>query len=534
MLQARSVRRLIVAVAVGILAMATRSAPMAADADGEALVNGRCAACHERLPDGGLNRISHMRKTPEGWDMTLVRMMQVHGVTISPKERALLVRYFADKQGLAPEETAPFRYILERRPNVIEDIPAEGDIGTMCARCHSYARIAVQRRDADEWLKLVNFHMGQWPTIEYQSLGRDRNWWEIASQQVPQTLGKRFPFKTDAWSAWAKVPHADLAGTWRIVGHQPGVGDYMGTMTVERQGDGEYATHFALNYADGTKVEGTGTSIVYTGYEWRGSTQLGDDAIHEVYAVSDGGNIIEGRWFLADADEIGGDFKAVRERDGHAQILAVEPSALKAGSGTEVTIVGTGLSGDVSLGEGVRIAKTLSQDANAVRILAEVSADASAGARAVAVGDTRADGVFAVYDTIDSVRVEPAYGIGRVGGGPIAPVAAQFDAVAYLNGPDGKPGTDDDIRLAVMPATWTVGNFNDVAAAMHDVKFAGAMQPDGLFVPAVAGPNPQRTFSTNNAGDLQVKATVKDDDRTLEGTGRLVVTVQRWNDPPIR
>lgn len=534
MVQARCGRRLLAVIAIGALFFTADSGPRAQPADGEALLTARCAACHERLPEGGLSRVSEIRKTPEGWDMTLVRMMLVHGVGISDEERALLIRHLADRQGLAPEEAAPFRYILERRPNVIEDIPEEGDLGAMCARCHSYARVALERRDPDEWRRLAHFHLGQWPTIEYQALGRDRNWWELASQELPQTLGRMFPFETASWTEWTKAPRADLAGTWRIAGHRPGVGAYTGTMTVERQGNGEYATSYEVTHADGTEVRGTGTSIVYTGFEWRGSVLWGDEAIQEVYAVSDGGNTIQGRWFLAESDEIGGDLTAVRERDGHAQILAVEPTALRSGAQAEIAIHGTGLAGDVSLGEGVRIVKVISQDANTARVLAEASPDAADGMRTVAIGDSRADAVFAVYDRVDSVRVEPAYGIARVGGGPIAPVAAQFDAVAYLHGPDGKPDTDDDVRLSVMPATWSVENHSEVAAAMNDVAFAGAMQPDGLFVPAVAGPNPQRAFGTNNVGDLSVKATVKDGDRTIDGTARLIVTVQRWNDPPIR
>ena len=53
---------------------------------------------------------------------------------------------------------------------------------------------------------------------------------------------------------------------------------------------------------------------------------------------------------------------------------------------------------------------------------------------------------------------------------------------------------------------------------------------DGIFTPAVAGPNPERRFSTNNAGDLTVTGTALG----LTGEGHLIVTVQRWNDPPIR
>ena len=64
----------------------------------------------------------------------------------------------------------------------------------MCARCHSAARVALQRRDSDDWLKHVHWHLAQWPTIEYQQNARDRLWWQTATTEVPGELGKLFPF----------------------------------------------------------------------------------------------------------------------------------------------------------------------------------------------------------------------------------------------------------------------------------------------------------------------------------------------------
>jgi len=161
---------------------------------------------------------------------------------------------------------------------------------------------------------------------------------------------------------------------------------------------------------------------------------------------------------------------------------------------------------------------------------------ASVGLRDISVGSAKAANGLAVYDKVESVRVEPGEAIARVGGGggPLPPVPAQFEAVAYLNGPDGEAGTDDDQRIGVMPATWSVDNFNEVAAEMKDTEYAGKITAGGLFEPAAAGLNPARPFSTNNAGDLAVKAVVDDEGRAVEGSGHLVVTVQRWNDPPIR
>ena len=85
-----------------------------------------------------------------------------------------------------------------------------------------------------------------------------------------------------------------------------------------------------------------------------------------------------------------------------------------------------------------------------------------------------------------------------------------------------------------MPAEWTVDNFNETAATLSDVTYTGSITPRGLFMPAGAGPNPQRRFGTNNVGDLAVKAKVDDAGTIREGTGHLIVTVQRWVDPPIR
>ena len=142
---------------------------------------------------------------------------------------------------------------------------------------------------------------------------------------------------------------------------------------------------------------------------------------------------------------------------------------------------------------------------------------------------------FVLYSQVDFLKVTPEYGISRVGGGggPIPKVKAQFEATGYSFGPDGLANTEDDISLGMMPVIWTVDNFNDAAAKMQDAKYAGHITPQGSFIPAVAGPNPDRKYSTNNAGDLKIIATYTDGDRTLTAEAHLIATVQRWNNPPI-
>jgi quinohemoprotein amine dehydrogenase len=501
--------------------------------DAAAILNGKCAACHERTSDG-LARIKDQRKTPEAWDMTIVRMMQLHGVEVTDAERATLVKYLADTQGLAPAETEGFRYILEREPAAIEE-PATDELGTMCARCHSYARVALQRRTEDEWRKLAHFHLGQYPTAEYQALGRDRNWWEIASEKLPAELAERYPLDTPEWQAWRDRPHPDLAGRYRLIGNQPGRGGFEGTSEVIADGDDAYSYEFEITYEDGATETGGGNGILYTGYEWRGSTAIGDTAIREVSQVAEDGSGAEGRFFLAESDSLGGRLSATRI-DGDSRVLAVWPPHLRAGESAELAIHGTGLEGDVGLGSGVTVDEVVSSDAETVVVRVSAATDAAGGPRAVSVGETTADGLLTVYQAIDFVTVEPSYNIARVGGGggPIPPVPAQFEAVAWLQGPDGEAGTDDDIAIGAMPATWAVQNFDEAAKEMDDAAFAGEMQANGLFMPAEAGLNPERPFDTNNAGNLTVIATVKDADQTLSGEGQLLVTVQRWNDPPIR
>lgn len=507
-----------------LLTVASFAMPAAqAASDGEKVLNARCASCHERT-DGGMLRIDEQRKSPEGWDMTLVRMMQIHGVKLSGAERATLVKYLSDTRGLTPEESAPWRYMLERRHNVVENQPDE-HLATMCARCHSYARVGLQRRSEDEWLKLAHYHMGQYPTIEYQALARDRNWWEIASTETPKKLAEHYPLDQAKWDTWSAKAAPDLSGSWVVAGHQPGIGAYSGRMQVEARGGDQYGVELSLDYAAGRKLSGSGAAILYSGYEWRASVDLGGEGVHMVLDTSSGN--MSGRWYFEERDSLGADMQAMRANG--SGVLAVIPDHLRAGSKGTVTVHGAGLSGTPNLGDGVKVLRTVSSDGNAIIVEVEAMVGAS-GAHDLG-GAT-----FTVYQQVDSVRVEPANALGRVGGngGPLAPVPAQFDAVGYANGADGQPGTDDDMRVGVMPAKWSVSNFDEVAESLNDAKYAGTMQSGGLFMPAAAGLNPERPYSTNNAGVLTVNAAVDDAGREVQGSGRLVVTVQRWNDPPIR
>ncbi len=464
--------------------------------------------------------------------MTIHRMVVRYGLELSAADRHNLVKHLADTRGLAPEEAAPFRYALERRPSFVEAYP-DAEVGATCAVCHSYARAALQGRDASEWLLVAHQHVGQFFTTEYQNGMRQRDWWVEVSTQFPKKLATLYPLESAAWRAWQQHPRANLAGSWRVTGHRPGVGDYAGTARITALGADEYGVNYELQDATGASLVGAGTAVVYTGYEWRGTTKLGGEATNEVFALSADGNVLQGRWYLTASDEVGATLRAQRVRPGHADIVAVHPAFLRAGTDATVTIHGANLEGDVSFGDGVTVSSVEARSPESVRVRVSVAADATDGARAVRVGASSAAAVLTVFHRVDSVRIEPGEALARVGGGAIAPVTAQFEAVAYANGADGKSGTADDVRIGVMPATWETDNFDAIAKAKEDARFAGAIQESGLFVPNVAGPNPQRGYRTNNWGNLTVKGTVVDAGRRVEGTGHLLVTIQRWVDAPI-
>jgi quinohemoprotein amine dehydrogenase len=504
-------------------------------ADATALLNERCAQCHTQEPGGGLSRIAYQRKTPEAWFMTIVRMEMIHGLELTDEERRSLVKYLSDTQGLAPEETAPYRYILERQPNVVEGF-TDADFVQMCSRCHSGARVALQRRTPEEWTLLMHFHLGQYPTTEYQALGRDREWFKLALEQIAPKMAAAYPLETPAWKRWQTVATPDLAGTWRVAGSTPGRGEFDGTMTARGSGDDTYDVSLEATYADGSALKGSGTANVYTGYEWRANLTVDGIPMRQVFAATPDGLALSGRMFQRDADELGSRLTGVRADSVNPVIIAVQPGFIRAGETAQLTLVGAGLDGRVALGDGVRVARVMSAAPD--RIVVEAAADpgAAVGGRTVKVGQYEAAGALTVYDDIAAVKVEPGYGIARVGGNGATPaVKAGFEAVAYAAGPDGQPGTEDDVRIGVVPASWSVEPFDDLAATLGDVKYAGAMDAaSGLFTPADAGLNPARPYSTNNAGNLKVVATVKEGDKTVSGQGQLIVTVQRWNDPPIR
>ena len=112
----------------------------------------------------------------------------------------------------------------------------------------------------------------------------------------------------------------------------------------------------------------------------------------------------------------------------------------------------------------------------------------------------------------------------------------QFEARAYHRGTDGRMGTDDDVDLGVVDATWSLEEYS-VTFDDDDIQFVGEIDArTGFFTPALDGPNPERSGNRNNVGDVWVIANFSPPggqaDRPLQARAHLVVTVplyMRWD-----
>lgn len=501
--------------------------------EGEEILREYCTLCHtETTTESGaahFSRISDQRKTPEGWQMTLNRMLHLRDIRLPQQEKQALVEYLANTQGLAPIEAASFRYLLEQDTNRVEaDI--DPDLEQMCARCHSAARFGLQRRTEQEWQYLVNFHMGQFPTTELHAMARDREWYRLAHDEVAPELAERYGLKSEAWEEWLSQDKPQLNGSWRVIGFIPGKGEYDGRMIASLNKDGSgFSLRMEGRYADGSPLQGEGHARVYTGYEWRGTLMLDDVEMRQVLAADAEGNTLQGRMFLADSRRLGGGMNAYKDHE-RTEVLAIQPEYLRLGESREVTLIGQHLHGEVSLGEGVRVEEVLERSDDRIRMRISASAKSSPGARDVTVGEATGDSILAVYDRLARLEVEPAHALARVGGnrGQLDKMRVAFRAVGYAAGADGEVGTDDDLRLGYMPVDWSVVPADETAADDQDAEYAGTIDANGIFTPGDAGPNPARPKSANNVGRLKAVATVDDGTNRVSGKSRLLVAVQDY------
>ena len=504
-----------------------------------------CRRCHVADSAGYMQRISYERKTPEGWEMSVRRMMALNNVKLDPAIARQIVRYLSDQHGIAPAELRPGRFEVERRM-VEYRYTADARTETTCRACHSMGRVITQRRTRGEWDLLVATHRGLFPDVDFQAFRRGGPANDSAPQPHPMDaaithLARAFPLRTPEWAAWSatmRPPH--LEGTWLLTGSEPGRGPFYGRLTITKgAADGEFVTQAAYRYAEsGQMVRRTGKSVVYTGFQWRGRST--DPALRatdtvglrEVMFVEPGWEEMSGRWFTGGYEETGMDV-SLHKVSASPLIVGVAPRAIRVGTrGQDVTIFGANLPRNltpttIDFGPGVNVERVVRSTSDSVTVRVNVDSTAAIGKRDLyAAGASLRDGAV-VYNQISRIKVTPLAGLARVGGTVFPKQLQQFDAVAYYNGPDGKADTDDDLEIGRVNATWSLEEYG-VTYDDDDMKFVGTLDQNGLFTPNLDGPNPQRSHNRNNVGDVWVTASYQPADksvRPLKARAHLVVTV---------
>ena len=508
------------------------------------LVLTKCGGCHKVDDQKRLSRISYRRATPEAWEHTIRRMVTLNKVALEPADARKILKYLSDNLGLAPEEARPVAFEAERRM-IDVSYDADKETATVCSSCHSIGRWQSERRTNEEWGLLLAMHRGYYPLVDNQPMNQGQGFRRTRAQQtepgadgrppdnrhpmdrVIAHLSKAFPLTTPEWSEWAAASQpVNLAGKWALSGYAAGKGQVFGqvTVTADPADPDAFVTETRYTFVKGGQtVSRKGKGTLYTGFQWRGRASAngpaapgatpaagaGEEAWREVMFVERTRKEMWGRWFTGSYDETGLDVKLVRVTS-EPVVLGLSTAALKSSAtGVTVTILGANLpsgltAADVNLGQGIKVTKIGSISADAATITVDVAADARPGPRDISVAGAVKPAAVAVFDKIDGIKILPRAGMARVGGTVFPKQLQQFEAVAYQNGPDGKPNTKDDLSLGVVDVAWKLEEYT-ATFGDDDLSFVGSLDPaTGLFTPNVDGPNPKRSGERNNVGDVWV------------------------------
>ncbi|HTS47026.1 MAG TPA: quinohemoprotein amine dehydrogenase subunit alpha [Bryobacteraceae bacterium] len=487
------------------------------------LVRRSCGPCHQSDSQQRMSRISYVRKTPEGWEETIQRMARLHGFSAAPADARKIEQYLSASHGLVASELEKIAYSLDGE-DVQEQVPNDA-VKNACVTCHSYAKIAGQRRTREEWLNLKDFLLALFPTLVYQH--RHEDWPGLCDQALPW-LADQFPLETPEWKR-EKDLKAPGEGRWLLNGHQTGKGDYVGSLTFHAAADGEFETQISREFADGSETSMKGSGLWLGAAAWRGSGHGTDvDREREVFHLSADGTTQRGRWYPYQHPELGATETRYRV-DAAPQISGVFPSVLRRGAASVLHIHGANFDaslkpGDIALGDGIAIEKITQGSPGQIALQVHVAADAKIGRRDVRVLKAAKAASLTIFDKIDYILVLPEKAMPRLGGVRAVKRFIQFEAHAFSNGPDGIPGNSDDLDLGMIKASWSISEPSTSSGAQN-TKYVGTIDQAGLFTPAGEGPNAERFRSTNNAGDVWVNASYKPDGSAAALNARAYVLV---------
>src|SRR5277367_2591038 len=266
---------------------------------------------------------------------------------------------------------------------MIDEVVPNDSVKATCNNCHALGRAFQWHRTRAEWSLLADTHSALYTQAESafrrNGGGGNRNAaaaapaagrggrGNAAAAEAPATavsldasldfLAKSYGLETPEWSAWkARMRAPKIAGRWLVSAHIQGKGKYYGELTIAPgAAEDEFKTTLKLQPVDGgAAITKTGTSVVYTGYSWRGSSKGGtvaanaapDDLnrpMREALLISADQMSAEGRWYWGEYQEFGVDVK-LRKATAEPQLITVDKYSLKTGStGQRVRVIGNSL-----------------------------------------------------------------------------------------------------------------------------------------------------------------------------------------------
>jgi quinohemoprotein amine dehydrogenase len=529
MLHRASVFSLAAALAGGtLLASLPQAAPAKAappPKHGPEIFRTTCIGCHSVDKTGRIPVLEGVRTTPEEWE-NILRRMGRRGFPLSDAERKNAVKEISRYQSLTPDENAAIGYLaVSPAANLAESVPGHEDFRQTCVSCHSYAKVASHRRSPASWAYMPDFHLASFTAALTQSY-RDMRW-PLSAKRAAAHLAKRLPFETPDWQAWKQVRHQLHAnGSWVVVGHEPGIGDYEATMQLSPKGDDEYALRRAVRYADGKQVTYTGQATLYGGGALRAEWQQDGNPVKASWTIG-----LPDRGLAGERIELSGSWQAYREvhrfgqetgsrlrtKAGLPTVLRLSPAWVRPGQGKvdiTVTTNGPGFATwrPLPADPAVTVIGHQQLDPTHLRITLNIGAKAKAGSLGLNLNAASREGQkplrvndrLAVAKGIDYIRVTPEKAVARLGGLAVPKDGVPFEAIGYSNGPDGKRYTADDLALGAVPASWSVSEyFSDFED--DDAAHVGTLSATGLFMPADEGPLP-KAYNYDKTGNVWVVA----------------------------
>ncbi len=499
-----------------MLAMAV-AAPGAMAFSGNSLVLKKCSGCHQAKA-GKLAKVEDIRTTPEEWEVIVDRMVRLHGMDLKPAEKHILLKELCSTQSLSIQEANEVAYLnLQNNPQTVEQpLPTDPEkLFVTCVRCHSAGKIHSYRMTETQWKKLRDFHLYMFPTVVYQL--REMRWIPEADAVLGQ-VAKAQPYGK-AWQA----PKATPVGSWVIVGHEPGKGDYRGHASIKAAG-GDYAVVGALEFADGSQENFNGSATLYGGYALR--TRLQNDGYESLGAYTLANDTMRGaRSFPApDYQTAVSTWYRVGKS---AQVFGVSPAYLLSGETTTLTLAGVNLPAvDAS---GIKVNGSSVEVLSAKRINPEtIEAQVVYRGQGLQQADVSVQGLAAgtltLAPKIDYIAVTPELGRARLSGGAKFPAeGVQFEALAYSKGANVTDPADD-VVLGPVPASFKLSE-DSTRPDDDDLHWAGAIKANGTYLPAATyEPIPSRKFNAEATGLVYVDAQYQRGGNQYEARARLVIT----------